>query len=63
MSTANEKPEPPHEWECCESGCSPCVWDHYYEKVRLWEEQRKAADKAISDTTERECSGLTNPDN
>ncbi|MCO4757842.1 MAG: hypothetical protein KC477_07450, partial [Oceanospirillaceae bacterium] len=22
--------------------CSPCVWDNYYEAMRVWQEQQKA---------------------
>lgn len=35
-----EKPTPPGEYECCESACSPCVWDSYYEDLQLWNEQQ-----------------------
>ncbi|WP_417552189.1 oxidoreductase-like domain-containing protein [Marinomonas fungiae] len=38
----NEKPTPPEDWECCESECSPCVWDTYYEALREWNAQQKA---------------------
>ncbi|MFD1384821.1 oxidoreductase-like domain-containing protein [Rhodanobacter aciditrophus] len=38
----NEKPTPPEDWECCESQCSPCVWDTYYEDLREWNAQQKA---------------------
>ncbi|WP_372834159.1 oxidoreductase-like domain-containing protein [Pontibacterium sp.] len=41
--TANaERPVPPGDNECCEGGCSPCVWDHYHEAMRVWQEQQKA---------------------
>ncbi len=36
-----EKPTPPADSECCESGCEPCVWDTYYEELRLWQEEQK----------------------
>ncbi|TBR44220.1 hypothetical protein CBF23_002525 [Marinomonas agarivorans] len=39
-----EKPTPPEEWECCESNCSPCVWDSYYEELREWNVAQKAAE-------------------
>lgn len=42
--TEMTKPQPPEEWECCESGCSPCVWDNYYEDLREWESKQKADD-------------------
>lgn len=38
----NEKPTPPEDWECCESECSPCVWDTYYQALREWNVQQKA---------------------
>lgn len=30
------KPIPPKDNECCQSGCNPCVWDNYYEKLKQW---------------------------
>jgi hypothetical protein len=47
MSTPLAKPEPPEDWECCESGCNPCVWDFYHEKVRLWKESLNDAEGQI----------------
>lgn len=35
-----DQPIPPGDGECCESGCSPCVWDRYYEALRAWEAQQ-----------------------
>ena len=32
MTKILEKPIPPADGACCESGCSPCVWDFYYEE-------------------------------
>lgn len=37
-----EKPEQPTPYACCESGCTPCVWDVYYEKLRKWQAQQAA---------------------
>lgn len=44
------KPQPPREpesWECCQSGCDPCVFDRYWEALEpyeraleLWEARR-----------------------
>ncbi len=31
-----EKPTPPEDYECCQSECSPCVWDGYYDEMELW---------------------------
>lgn len=41
-----EKPIPPADGECCESECSPCVWDSYYEELRLWQQQEAARKQA-----------------
>ena len=45
----SEKPTPPEDWECCESSCSPCVWDTYYEELREW----NAAQKEQTDNTSK----------
>ncbi|NIJ06932.1 hypothetical protein FHS31_000514 [Sphingomonas vulcanisoli] len=31
-----QKPEP---YECCERGCSPCIFDYYYDALERWEER------------------------
>lgn len=41
--TMNEKPTPPADNECCESGCEPCVWDLYREELAQWEKEQKEA--------------------
>jgi len=45
MSTDLEKPTPPSPAECCEGGCDPCVWDHYYAALELWKKQQKELKK------------------
>eukprot|EP00026_Physarum_polycephalum_P015041 Phypoly_transcript_15627.p1 GENE.Phypoly_transcript_15627~~Phypoly_transcript_15627.p1 ORF type:complete len:160 (+),score=31.51 Phypoly_transcript_15627:143-622(+) len=44
-----EEPQPPEPGECCGSGCSPCVWDLYYDKLEKYEnwkaEQEKTKEK------------------
>lgn len=37
-----EKPTPPGEYECCESGCEPCVWDIYNDDLKAWQAAQKA---------------------
>ncbi len=35
------KPEAPHEpesWECCQSGCDPCVYDRYWDAMACYEQ-------------------------
>jgi len=39
----NEKPLPPGDFECCESGCSRCVWDVYLEDLQAWKQQQQTA--------------------
>jgi hypothetical protein len=41
MSDNTEKPTPPEDWECCGGGCTPCVWDNYYDKLVAWEANQK----------------------
>jgi len=38
---ADPKPVPPaapEPWECCESGCDPCVYDRYWEALTNYEQ-------------------------
>lgn len=49
MATLLEKPDPPGDYDCCESACEPCVWDFYYEEMAAWNKQQaelKAAAEA-----------------
>lgn len=32
-----EKPAEPEPWECCGSGCDPCVYDRYWEALTNYE--------------------------
>lgn len=48
-----DKPTPPQDGECCESECSPCVWDRYYEELAAWrraQAERHAAQSSTPDT-------------
>jgi len=39
------RPEPPREpeaWECCGSGCDPCVYDRYWDALYRYEEELAA---------------------
>lgn len=40
MTEMMEKPQPPADFECCESGCTLCVWDLYYEALQVWKDQQ-----------------------
>jgi hypothetical protein len=47
------KPERPGDEECCGGGCTPCVWDFYYDQLMLWNEQEaqlKNAEKSEKPT-------------
>lgn len=35
---------------CCMSGCVNCVWEYFNEDIREWQQRRRAAVKAISET-------------
>lgn len=39
---AGQRPDPPSASECCEAGCSVCVWDRYYEELRHWQAEQAA---------------------
>ncbi|MFW1677772.1 oxidoreductase-like domain-containing protein [Pontibacter sp. JAM-7] len=45
MSVQENKPVPPGDNECCESGCTPCVWDTYYEDLQAWQNAQKPVSK------------------
>lgn len=46
-----EKPTPPEDYECCESECSPCVWDLYYDDMREWQAEQTAIKNAAQQAT------------
>lgn len=31
-------PREPESWECCQSGCDPCVYDHYWQALARYEQ-------------------------
>lgn len=37
--TIPPKPQKPSRYECCGSGCNPCVFDYYYSALEKWQEQ------------------------
>lgn len=40
MTDLLEKPEPHTDGECCDSACTPCVWDTYYAARKAWRLQQ-----------------------
>jgi len=48
-----EKPTPPGDYDCCESGCEPCVWDIYHTEMNLW---RDAEAKRVAAKEETEAT-------
>ena len=53
----SERPMPPEDWECCESGCSPCVWDTYYKDLKEWNAEQKALKNAESSNQSDQNNG------
>jgi cell division septation protein DedD len=49
-----EEPQPPEPGECCGSGCSPCVWDLYYEKLEKYEAWKAKQEQIANDKNENE---------
>lgn len=47
MSMSKEKPLPPGDSECCESGCSRCVWDTYFEELDAWNEAQSNVNEVV----------------
>lgn len=43
MTELTDKPTPPADCECCENGCSPCVWDIYFEALAEWKANQAKA--------------------
>ncbi|NVK00217.1 MAG: hypothetical protein HWE12_01630 [Oceanospirillaceae bacterium] len=46
-----EEPIPPGDYDCCESGCEPCVWDVYRADMNAWREAQKVAKQSASNTS------------
>lgn len=42
-TTLPPKPEPPNPQDCCESGCTRCVYTVYDEELQRWREAVKLA--------------------
>jgi len=40
-----EKPIPPGDYDCCDSGCEPCVWDVYQAEMSQWRAQQAQSTK------------------
>ncbi len=41
MTDKIEKPQKPAPSECCGGGsCCPCVWDRYFEELKVWKQQQ-----------------------
>ncbi|SBS31453.1 hypothetical protein MSP8887_01636 [Marinomonas spartinae] len=53
----SERPTPPEDWECCESECSPCVWDTYYEELRAWNAEQKKIKESQSSSSSHNDEG------
>ena len=51
-----EKPTPPANSECCESECSPCVWDTYFEELKAWNAEQAALKEYYSKKNKTEST-------
>jgi len=54
MTKILEKPTPPAEGSCCGGGCSPCIWDFYYEDRQAWKAQQAELVKVKNETAQRD---------
>lgn len=59
MSDSDERPLPPGDSECCESGCDTCVWDIYNAELKQWQ-VRKDAQKEEMECNEKQEDNRTN---
>lgn len=51
-----EKPERPHPSECCESGCSICIFDLYADRLKAfkkWEKEQQNKDLVETQITSK----------
>lgn len=52
-----EKPERPHPSECCESGCTICVFDLYADRLKAykkWKRYQQGEDKSEQQVSDKE---------
>lgn len=59
MSTMTQRPQPPGANECCEGGCSTCVWDRYYDEMRDWQAEQAALKAKETETEGKEQDETT----
>lgn len=34
-----QPPNKPEDYSCCQRGCSPCIFDYYWDALTRWEEK------------------------
>lgn len=53
-----DKPIRPGNYDCCEGGCSPCIWDTYYEDMEVWKaaQAKKKSESVDIESKENEPS-------
>jgi Oxidoreductase-like protein, N-terminal len=37
-----QPPNKPEDYSCCQRGCSPCIFDYYWDALTRWEEKIRA---------------------
>jgi hypothetical protein len=52
-----QEPTPPGDYDCCESGCEPCVWDIYYADRAEWQKQQSALKAAQISKEDQSTAG------
>lgn len=57
MTPLPPKPEPPNPQDCCDSGCTLCVYTVYDEELARWREAVKAASQGPVQPTEGLAGG------
>ncbi|WP_426369293.1 oxidoreductase-like domain-containing protein [Pseudocolwellia sp. HL-MZ7] len=51
-----EKPSQPADDDCCGGGCSPCVWDYFYEDRKAWKDQQTLLAQEAENTSNNDES-------
>jgi hypothetical protein len=37
-----QPPNKPEDYSCCQRGCSPCIFDYYWDALTRWEQKIRA---------------------
>jgi hypothetical protein len=42
-------PSKPEDYECCQRGCSPCIFDYYWAAMAKWEQRMRSLGREPDD--------------